>query len=133
MEHLSHFIHEELFLVEAVQSIPVGVKSEESTKYTLGIVANSLDEADKKLLADILRAIKLDSEEITFQDAISAISRRWVVFADALTYEGNQWYPTEKRQINSNTIILAHPLKALRESKQEKGALWLILKEEFGL
>ncbi len=133
MDNLSHFIHEELFILGEAKSTTSELKSADSKKYTLGVVANTRNEDDKKLLTDILRAIKLDFAEITFEDSVSSNSDRWVVFADSLDMEGAEWQPTRKILTQSSTILLAHPLEVLRDSKQEKGALWLILKEEFSL
>jgi len=131
MENLSYFIHEELFVVDAgKQHNQVAV---EKPKYTLSVIANSANEKDVELLHDILRATKIDPALISFQPEINETSDRWLIFSEKLHAGDNRLIPTKKVVINAKIVFLARPLKVLHGSKTDKGALWILLKEEFGL
>lgn len=131
MENLAQFIHEELFLVS--DSASQSKQAAPAPTYKLGIVAVGADKDDELLLNDILKAIKIDRTEVILAVEPSELSTRWLIFSDTFFHGGTQLHPTAKIELNAKRLILAHPLKALRDSKQEKAALWLILKEEFGL
>jgi len=131
MEDLSHFIHEELFLVGVAPTPTIAAIS--TPNYTLGVVANTDVDEELQLLNDILKATRIDASAITLSPEIHDQSARWLVFADSLEESGQRHNPTKKLVIKSKIVILAHPLKVLRGSKTEKSALWLILKDEFGL
>ncbi len=131
MENLAHFIHEELFLVS--DSANQAKQAALAPMYKVGIVAVGADKDDELLLNDILKAIKIDRKEIILAEEPSESSPCWLIFSDTFLHNGTQIHPTVKIEMNAKRLILAHPLKALRDSKQEKAALWLILKDEFGV
>jgi len=132
MENLAHFIHEEIFLVnDAAKASSPPIATTPLNK--LGIVAADLNADDEQLLNDILKAIKMDRQEVILAQEPTESSRLWLIFSEVHTVDGTQIRPTIKVELKSKRLILAHPLKVLRDSKQEKAALWLILKEEFGL
>jgi len=131
MENLAYFIHEEIFLIQ--EDTALILPPSPAKAYRLGVIADVSMKDDEQLLNDILKAIKIDKSAVVISAELTESSPLWLVFAERFHLNDMQLLPTKKMEIDSKTLILAQPLKVLRDSKHEKAALWLILKEEFGL
>lgn len=143
MEDFSQFITEEIFLIDdsekgrAPEQTPPASKDEIKEKVAeplatyqpeqvaeLGVVNNSQDPEDQKLLNAILGAIKADVEAVKKNDQADASAKKWMDFTAG---------QIGIAETENGIIISSYSLEELRNSTEQKGKLWAILKSHFDI
>ncbi len=138
MENLSSFIHEELFLIDATQgqaTVPDASQARTSTPdvsgFSIGIIAKDANDEDHQLLEKIVGAIGIKPSEVLAGESIDDRIPTWLVFSDSLGFIDDTLPHFGISYVNDTTIITSKSLRSLRNSVEEKGKLWGLLKGHF--
>lgn len=141
MEDFSGFINEEIFLIDQIEKASTELQAKELaekneteqliTNYKVGIVAPNADQEDKDLLYKILGAISIQPRESYVAERISSEIGTWIVFMESLDSIQKELEHFTISELDGATIITSKSLGKLRESVEDKGKLWGLLKEHF--
>ncbi len=137
MEDFSSFIHEELFLIDA-PSVKVQADdskgaeaNQEVSGCRLGIISIDENEEDRQLLEKILSAISVQKNEVFFNESIDSRIGTWLVFSETLSFIDETIQHFSISEVNGTILITSKSLKTLRNSIEDKGKLWGLLKGHF--
>lgn len=155
-QHLKYLINEELFLIEekegpkykSVQTEtdtvqePEAVKTDlvqDSTPHHLIIKTDPLNEQDRELLSNLLKAVGTTINDVKLiQDHNMEVPdfERIICFGSTSGLEPEmteELTPNNPRTIGTRTILLASSIPSLHGNKIEKGRLWAALQRVFDL
>ena len=146
MEFLKYFITDEIYVIPGkssasstseitvIKDVPANEvqKPSPSTQYPVCIISAELNEEEKKLLAAILNAIKLDHTKVQYVKTYRDISSQMVlVFGEMPEAQGLPLYKAVPH--DDKTFLIADELSAINQDTQKKRSLWNALKQMFSV
>jgi DNA polymerase III psi subunit len=146
MEYLKYFITEEIYILPPKADVTpeLNVSPEtnhdpaprspdvkpDSPEYPASIISHELNDDDKKLLNDILTAVKLDPKKVQHINAYKDISADMVIIFGSFP----ELQSLPRYQIvaeDTKEILLADELSIIARDVSKKKLLWASLKEMF--